>query len=198
MKATQIINEGRNHPIIVVDVQPAYEQYITFDLHEFAEFLNNRSGNILMYVNADETGLTDDNIEHEIYPWWEEEYGLDVDSLDMQWFDKGYGYLRGAMDQGVSDSDIIKLIREMYSQKVTDSRDLFGEDFEQLSEFIGGEVAEVVSTDAISIEWVSISQLKKFNGAYLTGGGRDECLKEIMLMMNAFNIKYKLISKYIY
>lgn len=33
---------------------------------------------------------------------------------------------------------------------------------------------------------------------YLCGGGRDECLKEVMLMCNALNIKYKLIDKFIY
>jgi len=52
--------------------------------------------------------------------------------------------------------------------------------------------------DNISIEWTSVAQLKRFNRAYLMGGGRNECLKEVSLLMNAFNIKYKLIEQFIY
>jgi hypothetical protein len=30
------------------------------------------------------------------------------------------------------------------------------------------------------------------------GGGRDECLREIELMMNAFNFKYKRVANWLY
>jgi hypothetical protein len=30
------------------------------------------------------------------------------------------------------------------------------------------------------------------------GGGRDECLREVELLMNAFNIKYKRIDSLVY
>lgn len=50
----------------------------------------------------------------------------------------------------------------------------------------------------MSVGWTSVAQLKRFNGAYLVGGGRNECLREVELLMNAFNIKYKRIDSLVY
>ena len=44
----------------------------------------------------------------------------------------------------------------------------------------------------------SVGQLRKFNKAYIMGGGRNECLREVELLMNAFNIKYKRIDSLVY
>lgn len=33
---------------------------------------------------------------------------------------------------------------------------------------------------------------------WFMGGARDECLREVELLMNAFNIKYKEIGNFIY
>jgi hypothetical protein len=52
--------------------------------------------------------------------------------------------------------------------------------------------------DPISVNWTSVAQLKQFNGAYLMGGARDQCLREVELLMNAFNIKYKRIDSLVY
>ena len=52
--------------------------------------------------------------------------------------------------------------------------------------------------DPLIVNWVSVGQLRKFNGAYIMGGGRNECLREVELLMNAFNIKYKRIDSLVY
>jgi len=52
--------------------------------------------------------------------------------------------------------------------------------------------------DPISVNWTSVAQLKRFNGSYIVGGARDQCLREVELLMNAFNIKYKRIDSLIY
>lgn len=206
----QELFEGKNIPCIVVDVQPAYLDINHHFLDELAVFLANQKAPILMFVNADETGMTDDNVEHDIFPFWEEIYdrnGLDFYSnqgLDKMIFtDKGYGYLRGWMDyEYITDRAIIKTIREMYKQKVNDSRMLFGgEDHPDYLENMTklGLPFELIETgDSISVEWTSIAQLKKFNGCYIMGGGRHECLREVELLMNAFNIKYKRLERFVY
>lgn len=191
-----IITESNSLPIIVVDIQPAYSSMTSGGLNKLAHMINTNRNRTLMFVNADETGMTEDNIQHDIIPWWED-WGLNEDA-NVEWFDKGYGYLRGAMDQGVDDADIIKIIREMYQQKIFDSRELFGGDEEQIIEFVGEYVADIITTDAISVEWVSISKLKEYNKCLICGGGKDECLKEVLLLMNAFNIKYKIMSEFVY
>lgn len=199
MRYTELL-EGVNSKCIVVDVQPAYMAWAgDLDVHALAEWLN-KQGDILMFVNADETGMTEDTIPEIQEFWFEHEY----DKFDdTEIVDKGYGYFRAWMDNGVSDAAIIRTVRELYAQKKTDTRELFGgddsEEHEQrMQEMLGNEFEDWMIDDPLTVEWTSVGQLKKYNGAYLMGGGRDECLKEVMLLMNAFNIKYKLVQEFIY
>ena len=221
MRSTEFITEGKNHPIICVDVQPAYDNDLAPDI---VNFVANQIGPVLMYVNAEQTAMTEDSTR-EIIGYWErlangaslddEEYGYDAETeeyfepesiIDWQRFsivDKGYGYFRSWMDYGINDAIIIKTIRAMYQAKVTDSRQLFGGDShpnyeENMQKFMGYSYDPLVLDDALHVEWASIAQLKKFSGAYLVGGGRNECLREVELLMNAFNIKYKRIDSLIY
>ena len=191
----QDLLESKINKLIVVDVQPCAEPYLQFNIMELAQLIN-KSSRTLMLVNADDTSMLDDNLEYDIKPWWEE-HGLEIDN-NLTWIDKGYGYLRAWMDMGVPENIIIKVIREMYLQKVTDSRMLFNEDQEQLEQFVGDDWQTWMYDDALSVEWLSIGLLKEYNGCYICGGGQNECLKEVMLLMNAFNIKYKTMSKFVY
>ncbi len=211
------LDEGKNTSSIVVDIQPSYEEnnYGESNFGIFqnaAKFLNRQKGPILMFVNADETGMTDDSISN-IKLYWQETLGF-TNWGNVIINDKGYGYLRGWMDEKVPDAVIIKAIRLMYQQKVTDSRDLFGGAWEISSETggsipggdyhinmeaaLGGYFYDWMIHDPISVEWTSLAQLKKFNGSYIFGGGCNECLKEVQLLMSAFNIKYKIIEDFVY
>lgn len=194
---------SRDKNVIAVDIQPAY----TIDSHHYntsvMEFLNDMNGEILMLANADQDGLTEDT-KDDIYGFWYDN-GFDEDRFDdVTYIDKGYGYLRSWMDNDVPEHIIIKTIREMYRQKVYDSRDLFGGDandeFEnQFVEFVGEDVFdESMLYEPLIVEWLSIKMLKRFSGSYVIGGGRNECLREVTLLMNAFNIRYKLIDHLIY
>ncbi len=210
------LEEGRNSKCIVIDVQPEYEDWID-NMHEIMQFLN-KQGPILMFVNAEDYGDRQDaNINRyhgtglrrrtrgdtigDIKAYWKWN-GFNRGWRDVTIDNKGYGYLRGWMDN-IPDSIIIKAIREMYRQNVTQSGDLFGGNQEQFNAFFqilidDDNELRFMWEDTISIEWTSVAQLKRFTGAYLMGGGCNECLKEVTLLMNAFNIKYKAIDKFIY
>lgn len=217
MTSREILTETRSRPCIVVDVQPAYSGI--YDGEEnpvFAEIIdfvvNKQTGPVLMFVNAEEQGLTSDTVQ-DIKMYWEdtvrgEEYNdfedADEDLYDTQpainWnrftiVDKGYGYFRSWMDQDVDESTIIRVIRALYQKKVTDSRDL---DPEYLKQLAGTEWQDWMLDDPIMVEWTSVAQLKRFQGAYIMGGGRNECLREVELLMNAFNISYKRIDHLVY
>jgi hypothetical protein len=106
------------------------------------------------------------------------------------------------MDTGTSEKAIIKVVREMYQQKVSDSRDLFQKtdiDYEDgIKSLVGDELRPTHLHDPLIVNWTSLSQLKKFSGSYIMGGARNECLREVELLMNAFNIKYKRIDSLVY
>lgn len=202
MKAKEIY-EGRNHPCIVVDVQPEYSGINDGDENpvfpEIISFVNAQTGPILMLVNAEDQGLSGDTI-NDIKMYWNESGFNEENWYRVKIINKGYGYLRSWMDQDVPYSTIIKTIRLMYQQKVTDSRQLefpaFNERTPEITDIMN--TVQAMDGDGISVEWLAVSLLKKFNNAYIMGGGRNECLREVELLMNAFNIHYKRIDSLVY
>ena len=205
--------EGRAHPVIVVDVQPEYHNEVN---EKIIEFVNRQTGPVLMFVNAEDQGLSGDTVQS-IREYWdnticpeEDRYTYDEESGDytenpdcptINWgrfviVDKGYGYFRAWMDQGVSPAVIIRLIRTLYQQRLNDSRDL---DVESLRKLVGEDEWQYwMEDDPFSVNWTSVAQLRRFNGAYIVGGGREECLREVELLMNAFNISYRRIDSLVY
>lgn len=220
MKISELF-ENRSSPVICVDVQPEYSGINDGDENpifpEIIQFVNKQSGPVLMFVNAEQTGITGDTVsgikqywddtvcpEEDRYTYDEEndEYLENANCPTINWnrftiVDKGYGYLRSWMDNGVSPAAIIRVIRAMYQLKLNDSSEF--EDSEvDLEKLVGLEWDAWMWHDPITVNWISIAQLKKFNGAYIVGGGRNECLREVELLMNAFNIRYKRIDSLIY
>jgi len=159
MRAYEILLEeplmeySLNRPLIVVDVQPQYITSIHFQ-KELAQYINKRtSDKTLMFFNG--PGVTEDDAR-DIKYWWHEN-GMQEDTIEeLKWIEKEYGYFRSWMDNGISDDIMIKVIREMYDQKVSDSRELFGENIEQLAEFIGDEWEEWMKDDPMSIHWTNV------------------------------------------
>ena len=100
-----IITEMRkSRPLIIVDVQPEYmfRGNISHNnmMNKIIQLVNNYSGPILMFVNAENTRVSNDTI-NSIKEFWEE-HGFDRDWEDIEIIDKGYGYLRSWMDENVS------------------------------------------------------------------------------------------------
>jgi hypothetical protein len=201
-----LLQESRSTPVICVDVQPEYSGIMDGDespvFEQIIQFVNNQTGPVLMFVNAEDQGLSGDTVAS-VKEYWQDS-GFDPDNWRrVTVVDKGYGYLRAWMDQGIDARAIIRTIREMYKQKVDDSRLLFdGEDSDtyqgDMQNLLGVDYDDVVLSDPLITQWTSIAQLKRFSGAYIVGGGRDECLREVELLMNAFNIKYKRIDSLVY
>ena len=205
------LTEGTKHPCIVVDVQPEYcgihdgdESSVCVDV---IKFISQRAGPVLMFVNAEDQGLSGDTV-NSIKQYWDEtamEQGLPpINWRNITIVDKGYGYFRSWMDTGISPATIIRVIRLLYQNKLTDSRDLFGgagynDDYAaKMKALIGKEFRPWMLDDPVTVNWTSVAQLKRFNGAYIMGGARDRCLREVELLMNAFNIKYKRIDSLVY
>lgn len=216
MRANEFLIEGRNHPVIVVDVQPEYsgmldgaENTLFTEIIEFVAL--QQTGPVLMFVNAEDMGQTGDTVAG-VKQYWEdtvreitgdEEKPDPVNWSRFQIVDKGYGYFRSWMDEGVNPAVIIRVIRTLYANKVNDTRLLFGGEDDPgyedaMRKLVGPEFKDWMLSDPIITEWTSVAQLKRFNGAYIVGGGRDECLREVEILMNAFNIRYKRIDSLVY
>ena len=203
MRVQEIIIEGRAHPVIVVDVQPEYSGMNDGDENsvftDIINFVNQQTGPVLMFVNAEDQGLSGDTIQS-IKEYWDDSGFAPENWRRVQIADKGYGYLRSWMDHGIEPAVIIATIRELYQQRESDSRALqfppFNKRTPQQSLIMGA--MQEMEDDPISVNWTSIAQLKRFTGAYIVGGARDQCLREVELLMNAFNIRYKRIDSLVY
>jgi len=194
-----------NKSLIVVDVQPLYEDNIKkkFRLEEFGNFLLKAKQGVLYFYNGPDTIGSDDSQEN-IISWLCEQNELlyDYDWDSVQFYDKGYSFFRDWMDAGVSNNGMIKALRYMYLNRKHDSRDIKIDEWQAvLPEKDFNAIKESLEDEGLTI-WtpdISISDLKNnWNGSLLCGGSLNECLKEIQILMNAFNIKYKFVDKFIY
>jgi hypothetical protein len=197
MKFKQFFLETNNTPLIVIDVQPLYGKNgcdaIAGDL---MSYINGKSGTVLYFYNGPDIG-GDELSEVQEYVL---DHGLAYDKLEeIQFREKYYAFFRSWMDQGMSRKHLIKAIRYLVINKITDSRDvseedwqtLFGDDFDEVEHL-------VMNDDAINIPEINVAELKRYNNCYLCGGGEEECLSEFRLLLEAFNIKYRILRRFVY
>jgi len=188
---------GRISPrnCMVVDIQPQYKKVIRFDMFEFCQFLNKQKKILYLYNGPDTVG---EDSKNDIIKWLLKN-SFDSDKLkDITWIDKGYGFFRGWMDQGIDNSIIKKVLRYMIINRIRDSKDI--ENLEEVVD-IGDEYEEWMfefENEPIYLPDILISKLKKFNKGYLCGGGVYKCLKEFIILLSVFNIKYKLVEDFVF
>jgi len=195
MKLNEILTEANRQSIILIDFQPTYAGATGYDeaLQNACEQIN-RSPNVKVtaFFNGADVGAeeTPDEVKwHYVEEGYLEEERLNNFIL----VEKTYAFLRNWMDNGVENSTIIKVLRYMVNNRINDSREI-----ENLQEILGNEWGDVMEDDMIYLPDISLRELKSLSGSLIGGGGKHECLAEMQILMNAFNIKYKLVNNWIY
>lgn len=185
-----------NTALISIDIQPAYISACKHIMPKYISLLNFHKGPIIVFWNGEDLGM-DSKLDMQKFLM---EWGIDEEVLDrIIWREKVYAFFRNWMDAGLDRKNLIKAIRYMVMNRIDDSRDAteeqwqsgFGDEYDDLSHLLLGE-------DNINLPDISISELKKLSGCYLCGGGKEECLSEFSFLLEAFNIRYKLIDSLIY
>lgn len=201
-KSNKILKESTNisgKTIINVDIQPEYENYISFNLNEWINFLNNsyQNNKIIFLFNGPELGMISKNE----YINWLIENGLDEDVIDnSEIFDKSYSYFRYCMDEGIDEDQIANLVKFMRSNDINDSRDIT-EDFwnEFIEQYGNQDIKELLeyADDMIYIPDL-MDYLQNKSNIVLTGGGINECLKEVEIALMALDKNYQILNKFTY
>ena len=173
--------------LAVCDIQSEYSQAFTFRAHHFTKYLNkaaSKFNNIVYFYNGHDT--IDGPHEYELIDWLMDN-GLNENTLRYIYFyDKGYGFLRDAMDNDIKDENIIQALREMKIQKTWNSDDLSEENQNSL---LSGNI----------IYWnESFDILAKQKKVIFVGGGRNECLKELELGAKAVGVSYIKRLEFVY
>jgi len=190
--------------IINVDIQPEYSGGMFFKPYEWCEWLNNVDGEasriIFLYNGTDTLGMTsEDDYKH-----WLIENALDESVLDTAiFYDKGYAFFRYCMDNSIDEDAVANFVRFMYENDIRDSRDMDREAWAKyLRQYRRTDKREVYTLLQASGDCVHIPDLmdflKRYNNIVLTGGGVNECLKEVEIALKALNKPYSTFSKFTY
>lgn len=188
--------------LIVVDIQPEYSRFFNFRISDFIRYINDnisKYDNVLFLYNGPELGFP----EKAEYINWLLENGLNEDVLEsISFYDKGYNFFRHPIDSGIDREETINLVKYMLDNRYNDSRDLDKEDIDSFLELHPNsvEIAELMfeSDDPLTIPDL-MDELKDLSGSIIVcGGGRYECLEEVLIGLDVLDKKYSLLEKFVY
>ena len=195
------INGLQGANLIVVDVQPEYQDYMGFRAYELMQYLNevfDALGSLtFLYNGADTLGM----VSETDFQMWLLENGFEEQNLNYtRFYDKGYAFFRYCMDEGMDEDDIVDLVRYMDSNGVSDSRDINWDDFMSLYDIDQSEARDLLEFSGDAIHLPDLMEfLQNYGGKIvLCGGGINECLKEVEIALMALNKPYNVLSQWTY
>jgi len=190
--------------LISVDVQPEYATYMGFSMDSYSTFLNENYGDLrdlIFLYNGQET--LDMITEHE-YMEWLLSNGVEEQVVDgARFYDKGYAFFRYCMDSYLDKDVIANFIRFMYQNDIRDSRDMDRDAWTKyLRQYRRTDKREIYDLLKVSSDCVHIPDLmdflKHYDNIALTGGGVNECLKEVEIALIALRKKYGAVNEFTY
>ena len=191
--------------LICVDIQPEYEKWFGFRTAKWIQFLTLSfpEVNNLVFLYNGKTTL--DMSTEEQYKDWLAENGLEREIIDgSRFYDKGYAFFRSCMNVGIDEGDVVDFVKFMMRNNITDSREL---DRKMWKEYIRGQKHLMDRQDLIELlqhsgEMIYIPDLmdflKSYNNIVLTGGGLEQCLKEVEIALMALGKNYFILNEFTY
>jgi hypothetical protein len=205
-KNSRLITESKfqGKTIINVDIQPEYEKFIKreFDLFKWAAFINQNANSntiVFLYNGAD----TLDMIDEYSYKEWLLDLGITEETLESSiFYDKGYAFFRYCMDNSIDEDNIVDLIKFMIRYNITDSREIDEEMWDTYMKETKHNQQDVRDLLENADDMINIPDLMDFLKGYqnivLTGGGINECLKEVEIALLSLDKKYNAMKNFIY
>lgn len=98
------------------------------------------------------------------------------------------------MDKYINEKEISRFVKFMLKNNINDSREI---DSYTWDKFKNNDLRYLLVHDPIYIPDL-IEFIKKYTNIILLGGGKNECLKEVEIVLTSINKKYNLLEKFIY
>jgi hypothetical protein len=202
-KQSRLLTEStlNGKTIINVDIQPEYQSAISF-IDEWVNFINESDENnriVFLYNGQDTLGM----VSESDYINWLFDLGIDEDVLNnATFYDKGYAFFRFCMDNSIDEDAIVDLVKYMLTNDINDSRDIdedMWNDFMNTTDHSRQDVRDLLENadDLINIPDL-MDFLQNKNNITLTGGGINQCLKEVEIALLALDKPYSIISEFTY
>lgn len=184
-----------NKSLIIVDIQPSYHKYCQEIITnpKFKQLID-KTERILLYFNGEDYSGSLDT--HSRMKQYITDFLGTTCLSKINLTEKDYGFIRDWMDDGISDTYIIRAFRYMIIRNISNSLDIPESD---LLNIIDNDLFDVASKLEIYLpDKLSLRLLKEYSKGYICGGFGDECLKEIELVMNSFNLNYTRLKEFTY
>lgn len=170
--------------LVVVDVQPAYQDSCEDIIYEVIEKINKSEKPIVFFfVGRDLDCDTKSDVIGYLL-----EHGIEENRIDgIRFIEKDYGFFRSWMDCGVPHDIILKTIQYMNKEHINDTRNFNEEDW---SNTVGNKYSKSVYTeDPLYLPNFNQKMFKDkaIDNFELIGGGRYECLLEIEFFLKGLN-----------
>lgn len=184
--------------LMIVDVQPAYESYIKFNISDFVQWLNSTNYNQIYFLfNGEAQGYADN---WDAVKTWYKEHGLKnkilVKTKDLE---KEYGFFRDLMDEAYEDDEIIPLVQYLIKHpEFNNAQQLDFDDLFDLTQ--NSELAKEISRGGLDLWIPPIADTfqKITNPIELVGGSKKQCLAEIALLLKVLNKPFTINKNWIY
>lgn len=204
---------SHDHDYVICDIQPEYQSWMSgsFSLEDFGLWLSSllsAGADVLYLYNGESMGMCS---ERQLKEWLVEDCDLDPELLDqaesnglIRFYDKGYAFFRTCLDSGIAEEDVVALVRFMIDHDVHDSREMSPDDWDRFVSDIDHDLdlSEIRSLMEISDEciWIPdlMDELRPLKSIMLTGGGVEECLKEVEIALQALDMPYALERQFLY
>lgn len=198
-------NKFQGKTIVNVDIQPEYKNYISFNLRNWVNFINQNGALndiVFLYNGADTLGMIDEISFKE----WLIDLGVDEDVIyNSTFYDKGYAFFRYCMDSNIDERAISNLVKFMIKNNINDSRDITSDFWNEFineykdDDYSTGELRDLLEDagDMINIPDL-MDFLEIYSNIVLLGGGINECLKEVEIALMSLDKNYNVLSEFTY
>ena len=185
---------SQNIPLLSIDVQPAYFDGILFSMPDYISMLNDYEGPIIYMYNGEDLSRDDlGMIKKWLMSWGAEEELLDR----ISFVEKDYAWIRSPIDMGISHDDIVLVLKKMIWEKINDSRDLDMDEVNNMD--ISGEMKEFIIEEQDVMFLPDITEkIEELDRCRLVGGGAQECLLEVKLLLDAVDSEYSVDNRFVY
>jgi hypothetical protein len=195
----EVIMNIENAGLLVVDLQPAYSR-TDYGSSISAKLMDAVIAHIrelpqdcpvlVLHVNEE---LSGDTLE-DVHEFWLR-HGADIELIERcTWAEKSYAFARGWMDNGVNEEEIVQTMAALRRQGRHDSRDMRRDELAELSDR-GAELF-----DPLFLDYDVEALLPRMRGQpwKTCGGGRDECLAEVELVLRSAKIVFERLDALTY
>jgi hypothetical protein len=187
--------------LLIVDVQNTYLKYCQDLLVKIPQFAQNFSEVIYLFDNINNEDF------HSQVPdlWMQEEYQEFYDRWKV--ISKNYAFFRGLMDAGIDEDDqeLVKLAQFLRKYNLNDAREICPDNPKiwktYQKEFKHSPLQNINFEDYgfyLPEDLITDLENSLRDGVVLVGGGRQECLKEVALLLRVLGIKFTIHEELTY